>query len=100
MDPAVVTARVGAAGHRARVRKIAAQAITLLRDDFKALPLATSTQSLMIEIPAAAGLGERLGAVVLPIGERPSPGDISGIVGPSLITKGLRAGRRDNQRLV
>jgi beta-N-acetylhexosaminidase len=80
IDLAQAAARMGTAEHRAIIRKIAAQAITLLRDDFKALPLAAGTQSLVIEIPAAAGLGERLGAPVLPIGDQPSLNEITSIV--------------------
>ncbi len=52
--------RLGTAEHRALAREIAAQAITLLRDDARRLPLAPDAKLLVIEPPAAAGLGKAL----------------------------------------
>jgi len=79
IHPGTAAAHVGTSDHRARSRRIAAQAITLLRDDVKVLPL-VSTHPVVIETPTAAGLAERLGATLIPIGEQPTHAEIISIV--------------------
>lgn len=67
---------VGAAEHRALARQIAAQAITLLRDDARSLPLAPEGKPLVIEPPVAAGLGKALAATTLAVGMNPTAAEI------------------------
>ncbi len=67
---------VGTAEHKALARQIAAQAITLLRDDARLLPLAADARLLVIEPPAAAGLGKALAATTLAIEANPTAAEI------------------------
>lgn len=73
--------QVGTAEHKALAREIAAQAITLLRDDACLLPLAPEAELLAIEPPAAVGLGKALGATTLSISAHPSTAEIQTAVG-------------------
>jgi beta-N-acetylhexosaminidase len=71
-----VRKQVGAAEHRALSREIAGQAITLLRDGAHLLPLASGARLLVIEPPAAAGLGMALDAASLAVEANPSAAEI------------------------
>ena len=73
--------QVGTVQHRDLAREIAAQAITLLRDDSRRLPLAPDAKLLVIETPAAAGLGRALGATPFTVGTNPSAAEIRTAVG-------------------
>jgi beta-N-acetylhexosaminidase len=63
--------------HKALARQIAGQAVTLLRDGAHLLPLASDAKLVVIEPPAAAGLGKALAATTLAIGGNPSAAEIS-----------------------
>lgn len=73
--------KVGAVDHRALSREIAVKAITLLRDDARLLPLASDVKLVVIEPPAAAGLGKALDATTFTVGANPSTAEIRTAVG-------------------
>lgn len=76
-----VAAQVGTAEHRALAREIAGQAITLLRDDARRLPLAPGARLLVIEPPAGAGLGKALDATTFAVSANPSAAEVRTAVG-------------------
>ena len=75
VDEKAAAARVGSAEHKALARAAAAQGITLVRDD-GLLPLREGAPLLVIETPAAAGLGRALDATFVEISNAPTAKDI------------------------
>jgi hypothetical protein len=59
---------------------MAAQSITLLRDEACLLPLPASANLLVVETPLAAGLGRALGATTMQVGTQPKPTEISTVL--------------------
>ena len=76
-----IRGQIGTVEHKALARQIAAQAITLLRDDARLLPLASDARLLVIEPPAAAGLGKALAATPLVVEANPTAAEISAAAG-------------------
>jgi beta-N-acetylhexosaminidase len=72
-----VTDRVGTAEHKELALEVSTLAITLVRDEAGLLPLTSPETTLVIETPAAAGLGSRVGANTLQVSEQPTPIDIA-----------------------
>ena len=62
-------------------RQIAAQSITLLRDEAGLLPLKTDSPLLVVEVPAAAGLGNLLGATSIAVSNEPTAAEIQLVLG-------------------
>ncbi len=62
-------------------RQIAAQSITLLRDEAGLLPLKTDAPLLVVEVPAAAGLGNLLGATSIAVSNEPTAAEIQLVLG-------------------
>jgi beta-N-acetylhexosaminidase len=65
-------AQAGSAEHRALSRLVAAQSITLLRNDSGLLPLPAGASLLVVEAPEAAGLGRALGATTISVSANPT----------------------------
>jgi len=80
--PEVTTAadKAGTATTKALARQIAAQSITLLRDDARLLPLPAETKLMVIEPTGATGLGKTLGATTFQVAIQPKAAEISTIV--------------------
>jgi len=76
-----VGGQVGSAAHKALSRQVAAQAITLLRDDAGLLPLKADAKLLVIEPPSAAGIGAALGATAFTVAANPTAAEIATAVG-------------------
>lgn len=76
-----VREEVGTAEQRALAREVAGQAITLLRDDARRLPVAPGVKLLVIEPPAGAGLGQALSATTFAVSANPSAAEIRTAVG-------------------
>ena len=62
--------------HRALADALAAQSITLLRDDARLVPLDPEAHPFVFETPALAGLGALLGETAMSIGEQPTHAEI------------------------
>jgi beta-N-acetylhexosaminidase len=105
-DPAAVAGHAGAAGHHDLSRAIASQAITLLRDDARQLPLAIGSRAVVVETPPAAGLGRRLGLPAIAIGIKPAIAEIDAVVartqgpGPIVVASANAAANPGQARLV
>lgn len=70
-DPAQAGKVVGAAENHALALDLARKSITLLKDDAKLLPLRSGEPVLVIETPAAKGLGQLLNATTFEIANDP-----------------------------
>ena len=79
---------VGTAQNKALSRSIAAQAITLLRDEAKLLPLPANANLLVVETATAPGLGKALGITTIQVGAQPKSAEISTVL--DLAKKGGR----------
>ncbi len=75
-EPATAADSVFTPEHRALADALAAQSITLLRDDAHLIPLSAEAHPFVFEIPAMAGLGELLGETAMSIGEQPTHAEI------------------------
>ena len=75
-DPAAASGAVFTNEHRALADALAAQSITLLRDDARLIPLGADAHPFVFEIPAMAGLGALLGETAMSIGEQPTHAEI------------------------
>ncbi len=75
VDVESAATRVGTAEHRSLARTVAAQGITVVRAG-GLLPLREGAPLLVIETPAAAGLGRALGATFIEIPNAPTAKDI------------------------
>ncbi|MCX6029502.1 MAG: beta-N-acetylhexosaminidase [Chloroflexi bacterium] len=73
--------QVGSAEHKALSRQVAAQGITLLRDDAGLLPLKADAKLLVIEPPAAAGMAKALAALSFTVSANPTAAEITTAVG-------------------
>ncbi len=71
---------VGTAAHRALAREAAARGITLLRDTGGLLPLVPDAPLLVVETPAASGLGRALSATHIAVKDNPDRADIQGVL--------------------
>lgn len=71
--------RVGTPETRSLSRAIAAESITLLRDDARLLPIHLGEGLVVIET-GAAGLGKRLGATTIAVAAPPTAGEIAAIL--------------------
>ncbi len=72
--------RVGAIETKNLSRDVALQAITLLRDDAKLIPLKSDAKLLVVEM-GALGLGNLLGATTMSVNAQPQPNEIASVVG-------------------
>ncbi len=79
--PAAAGEQAGSAEHKALSRQVAAQGITLLRDDAHLLPLKPGAKLLVIEPPAAAGIGAALGGTAFTVAANPTAAEIATAVG-------------------
>lgn len=76
-DPRPLTpTRVGSADHKAISRQVARQAVTLVRDDAKLIPLKPDAKLLVVET-GNYGLGQRLGAMTLQVKAQPTTSEIT-----------------------
>jgi len=80
MDVSAAADGVGRPQTRALSRSMAAQSITLLRDEARLLPLPAGANLLVVETPLAAGLGRALGATTMQVGTQPKPTEISTVL--------------------
>lgn len=80
VDVETAVTQVGTAEHKALARAIAAQGITLVRDH-GLLPLREGAPLLVVETPAAAGLGRALKATFVEIPNAPTAKDIQLVQG-------------------
>ena len=84
-QPSVVSdqlAVIGGTEHKALSRQVAAQAVTLLRDDAQLIPLPPDARPMVVEPPAAAGFGKALGiGLVFTVGANPTAAEIQTVVG-------------------
>ena len=62
-------------------RAVAAQSITLLRDNAHLLPLAVDTKLLVVETAKGIGLGKALGATFIEVNTQPQASDINTVMG-------------------
>jgi len=62
-------------------RQIAAQSVTLLRDEAGLLPIKTEAPLLVVEVPAAVGLGNLLGATSIAVSNEPTAAEIQLVLG-------------------
>ena len=76
-DPAKADELTATAEHHALALELARKAITLLKDDASLLPLKSGEPLLVIETPAAKGLGTLLGARTLEIKNDPDDRSIA-----------------------
>ncbi len=74
-------AQAGTAEIRALSRDVAAQSITLLRDDAHLLPLPTDAKLLIVETANGIGLGKTLGAATITVNAQPKASDINAVLG-------------------
>ncbi|MRR10817.1 hypothetical protein EG831_12265, partial [bacterium] len=87
-------------------RQVAAQSITLLRDQAGRLPLRDGERYLVVQVPGANGLGRALGLTYLDVAEQPSEDEIQWALdmardGRTVIVATTDANRNDAQsRLV
>lgn len=72
---------VGTAEVKAVSRDIAAQSITLLRDDAHLIPLPANSKLLVVETAKGIGLGKALGATAVEVNSQPKPSDVSMVLG-------------------
>jgi beta-N-acetylhexosaminidase len=72
---------VGTAEIKAISRDIAAQSITLLRDDAHLLPLPADAKLLVVETANGIGLGKALGATTTTTNAQPNASDINAVLG-------------------
>ncbi|MEP7358266.1 MAG: beta-N-acetylhexosaminidase [Anaerolineales bacterium] len=79
-DAALAASQVFRHEDRALADDLAAQSITLLRDDSRLLPLAAEAHPVVLEIPALAGLGQLLGQAAIILNAQPSPAEIGEVV--------------------
>lgn len=70
--------RVGSPEHKTISRDVARQAVTLVRDDAKLLPLKPDAKLLVVET-GAYGLGKRLGATTMQVKTQPTAGEITSV---------------------
>ena len=75
------TAKVGAPEIKSASRDIAAQSITLLRDDAHLIPLPADAKLLVVETAKDMGLGNALGATFVEVNPQPKVADISMVMG-------------------
>jgi beta-N-acetylhexosaminidase len=80
-DPASAAGQVLTTEHRALADDLAAQSITLLRDDARLLPLAAEAHPVVLEIPALAGLGQLMGQTTITLSVQPTTAEIRNVVG-------------------
>lgn len=80
VDVSAAADRVGMPQTRVLSRSIAAQSITLLRDEARLLPLPASANLLVVETPLAAGLGRTMGATSVQVGTQPKSAEISSVL--------------------
>jgi len=71
---------VGIDATRAMSRDIASQAITLVRDNAKLLPLKSDAKLLVVETANPLGLGNQLGATTMQISAQPKPAEIDAVL--------------------
>ncbi|HEY9078388.1 MAG TPA: glycoside hydrolase family 3 N-terminal domain-containing protein [Anaerolineaceae bacterium] len=71
-DPIEIRRIVGSEMHRDASRRMAGQAITVVKNKGNLLPLCRSERVLVIEHPAAEGLGKMIGAETLKISDKPA----------------------------
>ena len=71
--------RVGSSDNKAISRDIARQAVTLVRDDAKLVPLKPDTKLLVVET-GPYGLGNRLGATTMAVSAQPKPAEITTVL--------------------
>ena len=62
-------------------RDVAAQSITLLRDDAHLIPLPAEAKLFVVETAKGIGLGKALGATAVEVNSQPKPSDISMVLG-------------------
>ncbi|HEX9118818.1 MAG TPA: beta-N-acetylhexosaminidase, partial [Anaerolineae bacterium] len=79
-NPVAASAHVATADHRGLSRRVAAEAVTLLRHDLHLLPLKAGSRVLVIETPPAAGLGRLLGLESLSVSLKPADAEINAVV--------------------
>ena len=72
---------VGAQEIKSVSRDVAAQSITLLRDNAHLLPLAADTKLLVVETAKDIGLGKALGATFIEVNTQPKASDINTVMG-------------------
>ncbi|MCX7841266.1 MAG: hypothetical protein N2559_17650, partial [Anaerolineae bacterium] len=68
--------RVGSADNKAISRQVARQAVTLVRDDARLVPLKPDAKLLVVET-GTYGLGQRLGAMTLQVKAQPTASEIA-----------------------
>lgn len=73
---AAVAAAVYTEAHRSLSRTVAAQAITLVRDEAHLLPVAAGTELLVVETAPGRGLGRALQTTFIEVGANPSNAEI------------------------
>ena len=78
-SPQPTVDRVGSSANKAISRDIARQAVTLVRDDAKLVPLKPDTKLLVVET-GAYGLGNRLGATTMAVSAQPKPAEITTVL--------------------
>ena len=76
-DPSKAGEATATAEHRVLALELAQKAITLLKDEASLLPLQSGEQTLVIETPAARGLGSLLQASSLNVQNEPETDDIA-----------------------
>ncbi len=79
-DPARAGESTARSEHRALALELAGKAITLLKDDSSLLPLKPGEPVLVIETPAAKGLGSLLGATTIEINNDPDENAIDAVL--------------------
>lgn len=75
-DPSSLSVLVGTAAHQKVAYDLASQSITLLRDQDRLLPLSAEDRVVVVEPPAARGLGRLLSASFYEVAEKPTKKDI------------------------
>ena len=79
-DPARAGESMARSEHRALALELAGKAITLLKDDSSLLPLKPGEPVLVIETPAAKGLGSLLGTTTVEIKNDPDENAIAAVL--------------------
>ena len=73
------TAQIGSVATKNVSRQVALQAVTLVRDDAKLVPLKSDAKLLVVET-GAYGLGNQLGATTMQVKAQPTPSEIESVV--------------------
>lgn len=80
VDASAASSRVGTPENQSLSRNVAAQSVTLLRDDAHWLPLASDAKLFVVETASNLGLGKALGATTMTLSAPLRASDITTIV--------------------